>query len=187
LGERILRNPNIRIRSAKKKNFQAEMAIVREIYNDAWADNWGFVPMTDDEMEETARELLPIMDEELIFFTYYNDEPVSVCLTVPDANPILRMLHGKLGPWGAVKALAYRRKIDKARILALGVKKGFRKLGVPLAAFQYLRGILVQKNYRFLEVGWNLEDNVDIIGFEKEAGCEIHNKYRIFRKDFEIG
>ncbi len=87
LAARIKRNKNIYVRGANKKNFHSEMEIFKDIYNSAWARNWGFVPMSEEEMTHMGKELLQVMDADLVFFVYYDDEPVGAALILPDINP----------------------------------------------------------------------------------------------------
>jgi hypothetical protein len=184
LARRVRRNTSISIRPADKKNFSSEMEIIRDIYNSAWSKNWGFVPMTDAEINEMGRELVRIIDEDLIFFFCYDGQPVGVTLIVPDINPILKKLNGKLGLLGILKFLKYRKSIKGVRGMALGIKNTHQKLGLPLLAFDHLNKLWDVKPYEYVEFGWNLEDNQDINNFEIEVGCKIYKKYRIFRKDF---
>jgi hypothetical protein len=183
LAARVMRNQNLRVRTAEKKNFNAEMEIVKEIYNEAWSRNWGFVPMTEDEMTFMGKELLSIMDPDFIFFIYYEDQPAGVCLILPDITPLLKRLNGKIGLSGLLKILFYKREIKGLRGLVLGFKKQYQRLGLPLVAFNHLNHVARAKGYQYLELGWNLEDNHDINKFEIEAGGRIHRKYRMFRKD----
>ena len=187
LARRIRKNSNIRIRKANVKNFDSEMTLVKEIYNAAWARNWGFVPMTDEEMIEMAKELVRIVDPDLIFFLYYDDQPVGVCIMLPDINPVLKKLNGKIGLFGLLKALFYRKRVQGVRGLAMGFKQSHQKLGLPLVAFDHLNRLWESKpQYKYVEFGWNLEDNDDINKFEIELGCRIYKRYRIFRKELSV-
>jgi hypothetical protein len=184
LAKRIRRNKDITIRNVRKKDFRREILILRDIYNEAWSNNWGFVPMTDSEFSYMAEELMKIMDQDLVFFIYYKNEPAGFCLVLPNINPILKALNGKIGFLGLFKLLKYKNAIDSARCLALGIKLKYHNLGIPLVALDFLWETLARKTYYMtLEVGWNLEDNLDIIKYEEEAGCKIYKTYRIFRKE----
>jgi len=185
LVRRIRRKGNIKVRSARKKDFYSEMELVKEIYHSAWSRNWGFVPMTDDEMLEMGREMVRIMDPDLFFFLYYDDEPVGVCIILPDVNPLLQRLNGKIGLLGLLKILLYRKEITKLRGLVMGFKRSHQKLGLPLVAFDHLNRVAREGNYKEIEMGWNLEDNHDINNFEIELGGRVYKKYRIYRKSFD--
>jgi hypothetical protein len=183
LARRIRKHADIHIRAADKKRFYEEMDLIKDIYNSAWSRNWGFVPMTDDEMNEMGKELVRIMDPDLIFFIYWDQHPVGICVLLPDINPLLKRFNGKIGISGLLKILLHKHEIKGIRGLVMGFKKSHQRLGLPLLAFDYLNRILRDgRKYEYLESGWHLEDNDDINKFEIEAGGKIHKRYRIFRK-----
>jgi len=183
LAQRVESKVKIWSRNVSKKNVDSEMAIIADIYESAWADNWGFIPMTGEEMQEMGRNLLPIIREELSFFIYYEDEPVGVVIVLPDMNPLLKRLNGRIGLSGIIKYLLYRREVRGYRGVMFGVKKPFQKRGVPLVAANHLtRFLRGQKDADYLELGWNLEDNDAINKLEVEGGARINKKYRIYEK-----
>lgn len=185
LGERIKRDRNISIRPADKKHIQAEVALIKSVYDQCWFNNWGFVPMTDEEAAEMAKDLVRFADPDLIFFVYYRQEPVGVGLVVPDINPLLKRLNGKLGLLGLIKVLLYRKEVTGLRGLLFGIKDEYRQMGLPFLALDYLFDAVKRKNqYQFLELGWNLEENEAINQLEAEGGAKPLNKYRIYRKSF---
>jgi hypothetical protein len=184
LARRIARNEKVTLRKANKRNFDSEMALIREIYNDAWSKNWGFVPMTDEEMVDIGREMARIVDTDLIVFVYYDGKPVGVTMVIPDIGPLLKRLNGKIGLLGILKILLYKREVRAGRALAMGIKKTHRGLGLPILAFDHLLKVWEKKVFDYIEIGWNLEDNYDIIELEQAFGAEIYKRYRIFRKDF---
>ncbi len=185
LCKRVTRKTNVTVRHAIKSKFAQELAIVQEIYNSAWSDNWGFVPMTEPELEETAKEMKAIMDEDIILFIYQGAEPVGVLIMLPDISPLLKRFNGKIGLSGLLKVVLYKKEISGVRCLAMGIKKSYQGLGLPLVAFNHLFKVWESKRqYKTCEVGWNLEDNHDVINLEQQVGCRIYKKYRIFRKDF---
>lgn len=185
LGERIKRDRNISIRPIDKRHIQAEVALIKHIYDQCWFKNWGFVPMTDEEAAEMASNLVKFADPDLIFFVHYRDEAVGVGLVVPDINPLLKRLNGKLGLLGLIKALLYRKEVIGLRGLLFGIKDEYRQMGLPFLALDYLFGVVKKKNqYHYLELGWNLDENEAINQLEAEGGAKPRNKYRIYRKSF---
>jgi len=183
LATRIKKRTNVRIRNGNKKNFESEMALIGDIYLSAWSENWGFVPMTTDEMREAGKNLVRIIDEQLVFFLYYDEEPVGVVMILPDINPLLRRFNGKIGLRGLYHILFHKHEVKGLRGVLFGVKKRYQKLGLPVIAFDHLNRIIREKtDYQYLEFGWNLEDNNAINKFEIEAGAKIRNRYRIFRR-----
>ncbi len=185
LAGRIKSKGKVWTRNGSRKNVESEIALMSEIYRSAWAENWGFVPMTKDEEREMAKNLLPILKEDLTFFIYYGDEPAGVVMVLPDMNPLLKRLNGKIGLTGVFKYLLYKREIRGVRGTIFGVKKRYQKLGLPLVAFDHLRRVLKgNRSYDYLEFGWNLEDNDAINKFEEAVGARVYKRYRIFAKRF---
>jgi hypothetical protein len=183
LAERIAQKKGIQIRRIRPKEIDAEFAMIREIYNDSWSDNWGFVPLSDDEMKDIQKSVMTFADTDLAFFIYYENEPAAVCVIFPDINPLLKRLNGRIGLLGLLKMLLYRREITGLRCLMFGIKEKFRQLGIPMLAFHHIYEIArKQKKYQNLEMGWTLEDNESINSLVEEAGAKRYKKYRIFRK-----
>ena len=183
LAERLAQKKGIRVRPFRLKNSDAEFALMQEIYNASWSGNWGFVPVSGNEIRDMQKNLVKFADPDLAFFIYYEQEAVAVCVVLPDINPVLKRLNGRVGPWGLLKTLIYRREIIGLRSLIFGVKEEYRQLGLPLLALHHLFGILKKKEqYHHLELGWTLEDNDAINFLVEEAGAGIYKKYRIFRK-----
>jgi len=183
LAERIAKKKGIHIRHSNLKDPDFEFALVREIYNDSWTGNWGFVPLSENEMRDIQKSIMPFADQDLAFYIYYEDEPVAVCVIFPDINPLLKRLNGRIGLLGLLKFLMYRREIRGLRCLMFGVKEKFRQLGIPMLAFHHIYEIArKQKKYQYLEMGWTLEDNEAINSLVEETGAKSFKKYRIFRK-----
>lgn len=183
LAERISRKKGVRIRLSRPKEADAEFALIREIYNDAWSDNWGFVPLSVNEMKDIQKNVMDFVDPDMVFFIYFEDEPAAFCVIFPDINPLLKRLNGQIGLTGVLKFLWYRREITGLRLLMFGVKEKFRQLGLPLLAFHHIYNLVREKKkYRYLEMGWTLEDNESINDLADEAGAKRYKKYRIFGK-----
>jgi hypothetical protein len=165
------------------KDRDAEFALIREIYNDSWSGNWGFVPLSDHEMKDIQKSVKPFADPDLAFFIHYENEPAAVCVIFPDINPLLKRLNGRIGLLGLPKALLYQREIKGLRLLMFGVKEKYRQLGFPMLAFRHIYEIAREKSrYTHLEMGWTLEDNESINSLIEEAGGRRYKKYRIFKK-----
>ena len=183
LAERVARKKGVHIRAFRLKDPVPELALVREIFNDCWSKNWGYVPFSDHEIQEIGKSMVEIADPDLAFFIYYEEEPVGVCVVLPDINPLLKRLNGSIGLSGLLKFLLYRREITGLRALLFGVKEKYRQLGFPLLAFRHMYEVVRKKgNYRSLELGWTLEDNESINSLLEESGARIHKKYCIYRK-----
>jgi len=183
LAGRIARKEGVRIRPFRPKEEDAEFARIREIYNDSWSTNWGFVPLSDGEMRDIQKSVMTFADPDLAFFIYYNDEPAAVCVIFPDMNPLLKRLNGRIGLPGLLKVLLHRREITGLRCLMFGIKEKYRQLGIPMLAFHHILEVVRQKEkYRSLEMGWTLEDNEAINTLAVEAGAKPYKRYRIFGK-----
>src|SRR5208283_1250080 len=124
----------VHIRLFNPKDVDSEFDLIREIYNDAWSGNWGFVPLSDNEMRDIQKNVMEFADPDMAFFIYYEDEPAAFCLIFPDINPLLKRLNGRIGLMGLLKFLLYRREINGLRLLMLGIKEKFRQMGLPMLA-----------------------------------------------------
>jgi hypothetical protein len=183
LAGRIARKKGIHIKRFNRKEVSAEFDLIREIYNDSWSGNWGFVPLSDHEMRDIQKNVMQFTDTDLAFFIYYENEPAAVCVIFPDINPLLKRLNGRIGVMGLLKAILYRREIKGMRLLMFGIKDKYRQMGIPLLAFHHIYEVVREKEkYRYLELGWTLEDNESINSLIEEAGAKTYKKYRIFRK-----
>jgi len=181
--EKIMRRAKKRspfkLRCIDPKNFKRDIKIIVALYNDAWEKNWGFVPMTEEEMNWTAESMKPFYDPELIVIAELGGKPVGVALTVPNVNEVLKKLNGKMNLWGIIKFLRYKGEIKGCRSLIGGCLPEFRKTGL-IAEMFYETAQRARGRYEWCELGWNLEDNDLINKFDKEIGGEIYKKYRLY-------
>jgi len=183
LAERVARKKGVCIRPFRPEEQNAEFALIQEIYNASWSGNWGFVPLSDDEMRDIQKSVMTFADPDLAFFIYYERDPAAVCVIFPDVNPLLKRLNGRIGLLGLLKMILYRREITGLRCLIFGVKDIYRQMGLPLLAIRHIYDLVRQKTkYHSLELGWTLEDNEAVNSLLEEAGAKPYKKYRIFRK-----
>jgi hypothetical protein len=183
LVERVKSKEKVVVRPVNLKDFNREVAIIKDIYNAAWELNWGFVPMTEKEMDLMAKELRPICEPELVLFAEVNGEPVGVSITLPDMNQVLKKLNGKLGPIGLLKFLYYKKKITGARAIVFGIKKEYRLTGISSVLYYETVKRGARLGYTWCEMSWNLEDNDLINRFDEAAGGKLYKKYRIYEKE----
>jgi GNAT superfamily N-acetyltransferase len=174
--------PGLVVRPASMKHFPRELAAVKEIYNSAWSHNWGFVPMTDEEIESMARRLKPLIEPELLIMAEVNGRPAGFFMAVPDYNQVLGRINGSLGPLGLLKFLWYRRRISDIRVLTLGVKEEYRRKGIEGLLYLHAFKAAMRKGYERAEMSWVLEDNEPM-----KKGCElmggrVYKRYRIYEK-----
>jgi len=175
----IKKKPKVVIRPLDMKHFERDVQFLKDIYNSAWEKNWGFVPMTEEEMDLAAKKLRQFAVPELILFAEIDNKPIGVTVTIPDINQVLKKLNGRLGPIESLKFLYYKKKIDGVRSLIGGVKKEYRNTGIIAVLFYETEKKAVQLGYKWCELGWNLEDNDLINQFDMAIGGKIYKKYRI--------
>ncbi|HWR97278.1 MAG TPA: hypothetical protein VN317_02570 [Candidatus Methanoperedens sp.] len=175
---RLERRSRFTLRGFDPRHFDRDAGIIKTIYNAAWEKNWGFVPLTDREMDYAARKLRDFYDPEMIVIAELDGRPAGIMLTVPNANEVLRHLGGRLGPAGLAKFLWYRRRARGCRTLIGGCLAEYRQSGLITQLFYETvrRGIA---RYQWCEVGWHLEDNDLINRFAVEIGAQLYKKYRL--------
>lgn len=173
----------IRARKLDMKRFDSELEIVKKIYNSAWEENWGFVPMTDGEIDHMASTLKPLVDPRLVHFAFVDDEPAGLILALPDYNQILRNMKGRLFPSGLVKILLGRRRIDRIRVLVMGVVKKHRRLGLETFLLHEIFSQGATSRYRGGELSWILESNEITNRICSRIGGQPYRTYRIYRKE----
>lgn len=181
ITERILkREPRLSVRPLNLRRFDEELKIIKEIYNRSWSKNWGFVPMTEEEIDDLAKNLKPLVVPDLILFAYHGEEPVGFSAALPDYNLVLKHLNGKMGPVGLLKFLYFSRKIKTVRIMLLGVKHSFQKRGVEglLYIETFKRG--TRKGYPQGECSWILENNLLMQHGIEAMGGKRYKTYRIY-------
>ncbi len=175
------REPLLHIRPIRLRDFDNELMIVKELYNQIWNKNWGFVPMTVAEIDDLAKNLKPLVVPDLVLFAYWGEEPVGFSVGLPDFNQVLKHLNGKIGLLGGLKFLYYSRKIHRLRVMLLGVKHAFQKKGIE--GFLYLetfkRGI--RKGYYSAECSWILESNPLMQHGLETMGGKRYKTYRVYQ------
>jgi GNAT superfamily N-acetyltransferase len=182
-AEKALRDEGIVIRNMRKREMAAEVARFMDVYNEAWGDNWGFVPITEAEVEFQAKNLKQVLDEDWAFMAEKEGEIVGAALTLPDINQVLAKLNGRLLPFGWLRFLLGRRKIDQLRVFALGVKHDYRHSGV--AAGLYLKHLETAARPGTIEggeMGWILETNGPMNRAMEGMGGTVVKKYRVYEK-----
>jgi len=183
LAKVLTKRKRIKLRCFDKKHYNKEIGFLKDIYNSAWEKNWGFVPMTEKEMNLTAKQMKPFAEPELIIFAEVDDRPVAVMLSLPDINFVLRKLNGRMGPVEILKFLRYKRKINRIRLIMAGVKKEYRNKGIMAVLYCETEKNAVRLGYRHCEFGWTLEDNDNVNNSVRAIGGKIYKKYRIYEKE----
>ncbi len=184
IADKIRKHEGITIRSVNLRDFDAEVGRIKEIYNAAWEQNWGFVPMTDAEFDKLAKDLKHLVEPELALVAESQGEPIAFSLTVPDYNQATKKLNGRLTrfglPIGLLQMLWDARKIDRVRLMALGVKAGWRRRGLDAVLIVETVRRTRELGYAGGEVSWTLEDNELINKAIESCGCTRTKLYRMY-------
>ena len=183
------RNARIHLRPVDKGRFATEVQIILGLLNDAWSDNWGFVPLTPSEIAYAGKKLKPIVFEDLVTIAEVDGVPAAFMLTIPDINEFLGDLNGKLFPFGWAKLLSRLRKprVKRIRVPLMGVARKFQgsRLATQLA-FMMIEHIRVSAvaNYGAThgEFGWVLEDNQGMMSIAQLPGAGVNKLYRIYER-----
>lgn len=189
ISQRVQKREGLVLRTARMRDWDEEVARIKRIYNSAWEKNWGFVPMTDDEFAQLARELRLIVRPELALFAEVKGEPVAFALTLPDANQAIRAAAGNLFSWGLpiglIRLLLALRKVRRGRLIILGISPGYRKRGLDSVLIQATFDNALKLGWTGGEISWTLEDN-DLINRPIAAfGCQRYKTYRVFETTLE--
>jgi hypothetical protein len=171
---------SFRIRNINLKDFTAEVARLRDIYNQAWEKNWGAVAMTDREFDFIAKDMKMIMDPGLCLIAEVDGQPVGFALALPDMNQVLKRLDGRLIPFGILKFLYYKRKINRTRIITLGVIEKYRKMGIDSAFIHQFYVRSLEKGYLSGDMSWILETNAPMNNALLRLGYVVYKTYRIY-------
>jgi hypothetical protein len=183
------RHPTLSFRSVTRKTLPRDLAQIKEVYNSAWQQNWGFVPMTDAEMDFMAERLKPLLMEGLIWVALDGEEPVGFLLALPDYNVALKPLNGKLLTprlLGFIPYVLGWRRPPRTRVLTLGVKEKYR--GKGLETVMLIEGLKVgyAAGFSRSEASWILEDNVMMCRIIEAIGGKAYKTYRIYERSFNL-
>src|SRR3954449_8403185 len=182
LADKVESEHGVVVRNMRKKDFENEVRRFMEVYNGAWENNWGFVPLTDAELKAYARDLKPVLDERWAMIAEKDGETVGAGLTLPDYNQVLKHLNGRLLPLGWAKALWYRRKISDVRVFALGVKREYQHTGVAAGLYVEHYRMAAQTPQSGGETGWILESNEPMNKAMEMMGGKRVKRYRFYEK-----
>lgn len=182
LIERIMEKPGLTIRPFDMKNFMAEASIVRDLYNKCWSENWGFIPLDDEDFAYLAKDMKSMVDADFMLVAEMNGKPIGFSLTIPDFNQATQPLKGKLFPIGWLKFLLAKRKINYARTPMMGVLPEYRRLGVDMAMVYKTMQSGFAKGITAGECSWILADNAPMNRILEGYGADRYKTYRIYEK-----
>ncbi|MFI5324766.1 MAG: N-acetyltransferase [Candidatus Rokuibacteriota bacterium] len=181
IADRVLEDPRLVIRTVNIRDFKNEMERIRTIYAEAWSENWGAAPLTEEEFDWIVGEFRMIYDRDLFFIAEYDGEPAGLSFVLPDMNQALRKAGGRLFPLGLLKILWHRRKIDAWRMPVLGVRREHRLRGIEVAlCCRTCDVVRTKRNYRKGEMSWILESNTAANAVLRKLGARRSKTYRIY-------
>ncbi len=179
--------PEVKVRTADMRRFNAEVRTILDLYNEAWSQNWGFVPATKAEAAQMARDLKLIADPRLVPFVEIDGQAAGVALAVPNLNGAIHDLNGKLFPFGFIKLLwrLKLRRLKTGRLILLGIKKEYRTRRYAGLAYLLCDEIYhgaIESGFQWAEFSWTLEDNPLINSLITKIGCQRYKTYRVYEK-----
>ncbi len=186
LAERFRKGSPVMIRTGNLKHIREESRRLRQIYNQAWEKNWGFVPFTEAEIEFMTHELKQLVIPEFTLIAEVGGEPAGFILCVPDINVALRHINGRLAtfglPIGLVKLLYYKSRMRTARLIALGVIEKYRRIGIAeMLVLRIVEDAMIKRGFTG-ELSLTLEDNFVINRFLEALGATRYKTYRIYMR-----
>ena len=182
--ERLRSRRNVTVRTLNMRDLTTDVRHIAEIYNEAWSANWGFVPISEAEAEHMAKSLKLAIIPELALMAEVDGEPVGCFVAIPDLNPALKRMHGRLTPWGLVSFLYHRYRTDTIRVAMMGVKRRYRRLGIDLLMLDRVWQLAPPKGFRRAELAWVLADNELMTRAIEEVGGGAYKRYRLYQKDW---
>jgi len=172
----------LRLREPRLRRLEEELGTFLELYNRAWKDNWGFVPLDEEEIRWMARRLKPILVPQLVRVAEVEGRAVGFIFALPNYNEAFKQMRGRLLPLGWLKFLRHRRRIQGARLLTLGVLEGYRRRGIEaLLCWDCLR-VAKTLGYQRGEMSWVLEDNLPVIAMASKVGARPYKRYRMYHR-----
>jgi GNAT superfamily N-acetyltransferase len=179
-AQRLESRYGIRLRSLDIKRFDSEVACIKQLYNSAWERNWGFVPLTDHEIDHLAAQLRPVVVSDLGAFAEAGGKTIGFAVALPDLNQALKANpSGRLFP-GVVKLLWASRRITRLRVMLLGTLPEWRGRGVDALLYKRIWEQGRAKGLRWAEAGWILEDNQPMRNGLMRMGFEVYKTYRLY-------
>jgi GNAT superfamily N-acetyltransferase len=183
LADRLEPDHGIRLRSMRKRDLRQEVEAFREVYNSAWSTNWGFVPLSDRELDHMAKELKPVLDEDFAIVAETSDGQVAgISLSLPDVNKVLARVNGRLLPLGWVTFLREQRRLREIRVFALGVKPEYQHTGTAAALYRNVWDACFSRGMTRAETGWILEINEPMNRAMEALTGKIVKRYRVYER-----
>jgi GNAT superfamily N-acetyltransferase len=186
VADEARQRPNLVLRKLDMKRFDDEVALAKIIYNAAWEQNWGFVSMTDHEIEHLGQELKMVIDPDLIYVAFVDGKPAGISLGIPDVNQALLKARPQPNTWSfpltVLKLLWHQRKVNGFRLMIMGVLPEYRSLGIDALFYVETARAAFGKGYKRCEMSWILESNDMMNRIIERLGGKVYKTYRIYQK-----
>jgi hypothetical protein len=190
IAEWVLKKPEITFRYFDYRHTDKFIADLKEVYDDAWRFHENFTPLEVATIKKTLEKSRPFLDPKMIWFAYYNEEPIAFLVQFPDVNQIIKHLHGKMNLWSQLKFLwlKYRKTMTRTRIVIMGVKPKYQRYGIESGMFwhmdRYFKGL---PHYTELELGWVGDFNPKMRALHESVGATFAKRHITYRKLFAEG
>lgn len=171
------------LRPINMKDLGGEMRILKSIYNQAWAPNWGFVPFSDAELDDMAQDLKMLVDKDLLLFGEIDGEAVAFAMVVPDFNYIFQQMNGRLFPFKFLKLFTQRKNIKWVRIIVLGILPKYQKKGLDAVFYHQIAQTCMEKGYKYAEASWILDDNEAMKRGAALLNGEVYKRYAVYERN----
>ena len=183
ISDRFLeRNPKVKLRMVDMKNFDREVQIFQDIYNDAWEDNWGHVHLSVEEFMALAADFKQVIDPTLCWIAEVDGEPAALTVTLPDFNQVFKKMNGSLFPFGWYHFVFGKKQIDTVRVFILGVKRKFQTMPIGAPLYAKTWEAAMARGVRGAEASLILDTNFRMRGALEKLGGRIYKTYRIYTK-----
>ena len=185
LAQRLKKRGRIQLRHMKINDWDAEVSRLLEIYNDAWVDLWGFVPLSEKELRYLAAGMKMVIQPELAIIAEVDGKAVGVTITIKNINPLLQKLDGRLFPTGFIRllwGLKFGRSVSSGRVMVAGVKNSCQNMGIGSIMYMETRNAIARLGWDNTYIGWTLEDNDEVNSSIRSLDGELDKTFRIYGK-----
>ncbi len=182
-ADRITKKHHVKIRSVDMKRLSKDVHIILDVANISTSQNWGYVPVTEEEGRAIARSMKSFVDPELVMIAEIKGRPVGYVITLPDINVIIKKLNGRLLPFGFVKLFLGRKNIRQYRIWALGIIPEYQRRAFDILFYRRLYEILMSKSPQKIEANYVLENNFAMSNPIRKLGLKEVKRYRVYELD----
>jgi GNAT superfamily N-acetyltransferase len=180
VSELAKKRAGMEIKQLNMKEFNKELDKVKDVYNKAWAPNWGFIPMTEEEIDAMAKDLKPLVEPSLVLFGEIKGKTIGFALVMLDYNKIFKSMNGKLFPFGFLKLFTQKKKVRWVRIITLGIIPEYQKRGLDSTFYYEITSRAGKLGIKLGEASWVLEDNEMMNRGAQVLNAECYKKYRIY-------